>query len=392
MRTEIKVAIVVGLLVIVGAIIWTVSDASREKQISELPASLVSSGGKAAEPARTGGAAARPDPFARPAPASDAGRPTAGATPPDARAAQAPRTESGSRPVTVHPPPPREPVSAAPSTLPPATAADAKNGTPPSGGPLPPLAPPIAAEREASRPGELPRPPSADAKPAGAVEPPVVTPPTLEKPASGKEPGESRGSAAPPAGPGARPVPAQSDTAARPAQAQPAAGATGETIYTVQEADTLSAIAREVYGDDRLWTRIRDANPGIDPDRLLVGQKLRIPSKEAVRAGKPAAPAADASKAGNGAKPPEAGKPAEGKPPREAPGAATKSAAQDAGTYVVESGDTLIRIARKLFNDPNRWREIYDLNRDKLRSPDEVPVGVTLKVPPARKERGRERG
>jgi nucleoid-associated protein YgaU len=160
----------------------------------------------------------------------------------------------------------------------------------------------------------------------------------------------------------------------------------------VQEADTLSAIAREVYGDDRLWTKIRDANPGIDPDRLLVGQKLRLPPKEAVRAGRSAAPAVEAGRAADAGKRAEPGRPSAGREPGEAAGAAPKAGAQEAGTYVVESGDTLIRIARKVFNDPGRWREIYELNRDRLRSPDEVPVGMTLKLPQPRRDRPRERG
>ncbi len=396
MRTEIKIAIAVGLLVILGAIVWTVRDAAREKQITELPSSLVSGGGKAAEPARSTSPGARPEPAARVAPVADAAKPSAGsATPAEARAPQPPREQSGSRPLTVQPPPARESTPTPPAVMPPAQAAEARDGAPASVLPLPPLAPPVTVERKDEGSSVPPRSPTADGKPAGSVEPPVVsTPPPTGRPGARGDSGEAPGNATPPPGPGNRsPGTALSEAGIRPAQSPPAAGGGGETIYTVQEADTLSAIAREVYGDDRLWTKIRDANPGIDPDRLLVGQRLRLPPKEAVRAGRSNAPAADAGRAADARRRAEPGKPPAGREPGEAAGAAPRAGAQEAGgTYVVESGDTLIRIAKKVFNDPGRWREIYELNRDRLRSPDEVPVGMTLKLPQPGRERPRERG
>lgn len=49
---------------------------------------------------------------------------------------------------------------------------------------------------------------------------------------------------------------------------------------TVQSGDTLSSIARQVYGQARLWPIIFDANRDIldDPGRIKPGQVLRIPS------------------------------------------------------------------------------------------------------------------
>jgi nucleoid-associated protein YgaU len=51
--------------------------------------------------------------------------------------------------------------------------------------------------------------------------------------------------------------------------------------YEVQEGDTLSRIAQEVYGESRLWTLIRDANRDrlASETSLQIGQKLRIPPK-----------------------------------------------------------------------------------------------------------------
>ncbi|HYE61547.1 MAG TPA: LysM peptidoglycan-binding domain-containing protein [Phycisphaerales bacterium] len=54
-----------------------------------------------------------------------------------------------------------------------------------------------------------------------------------------------------------------------------------EEEYIVQEGDTLTRIAQEVYGESRLWTLIRDANRDRLPDEasLKIGQKLRIPAR-----------------------------------------------------------------------------------------------------------------
>ena len=49
--------------------------------------------------------------------------------------------------------------------------------------------------------------------------------------------------------------------------------------YEVQEGDRLSKIAKLVYGDAALYPRIFAANRDVlkDPNRIEVGQKLRIP-------------------------------------------------------------------------------------------------------------------
>lgn len=52
-----------------------------------------------------------------------------------------------------------------------------------------------------------------------------------------------------------------------------------------------------------------------------------------------------------------------------------------ADTYVVQPGDTLSRIARRVYNDSGRWKEIYDFNRGALSSPQSLRVGQTLMIP-----------
>jgi hypothetical protein len=50
-------------------------------------------------------------------------------------------------------------------------------------------------------------------------------------------------------------------------------------------------------------------------------------------------------------------------------------------THIVIDGDSLERLASRYLSDPQRGREIYELNRDKLSSPDLLPIGVELKIP-----------
>lgn len=50
-------------------------------------------------------------------------------------------------------------------------------------------------------------------------------------------------------------------------------------------------------------------------------------------------------------------------------------------TYVVQSGDTLSSISRKFYGTPNKWREIFAANRNRLATAGSVKPGQTLKLP-----------
>jgi hypothetical protein len=55
--------------------------------------------------------------------------------------------------------------------------------------------------------------------------------------------------------------------------------------------------------------------------------------------------------------------------------------AAESRTHVVVDGDSLERIASRYLSDPQRSREIFELNRSVLSSPDLLPIGAELKIP-----------
>ena len=60
----------------------------------------------------------------------------------------------------------------------------------------------------------------------------------------------------------------------------PAGEAAEETeFYVIQAGDTLGKIAKRVYGDAMQYPKIFEANREVidDPDKIFVGQKIRIP-------------------------------------------------------------------------------------------------------------------
>ena len=57
-------------------------------------------------------------------------------------------------------------------------------------------------------------------------------------------------------------------------------------------------------------------------------------------------------------------------------------AAQElSGTYVVQRGDSLSKIAKRELGDEAAWRELYHLNRSRIKDPDRIPTGLQLTLP-----------
>jgi nucleoid-associated protein YgaU len=50
-------------------------------------------------------------------------------------------------------------------------------------------------------------------------------------------------------------------------------------------------------------------------------------------------------------------------------------------THVVQSGDTLSKIAQKYYGDPALYDKIFQANRDLLKDPNKIFPGQKLKIP-----------
>lgn len=68
---------------------------------------------------------------------------------------------------------------------------------------------------------------------------------------------------------------AKADMPTPPKAAPPAAGG---REYVVEKGDMLSVIAQQELGSAKRWKEIAALNPKVDPDRLLVGTRLRLPA------------------------------------------------------------------------------------------------------------------
>ena len=58
-----------------------------------------------------------------------------------------------------------------------------------------------------------------------------------------------------------------------------------------------------------------------------------------------------------------------------------KTAESGQQTYVVKAGDSLSKIAQEIYGDLNRWREIYEANKNKIPNPNVIEVGQELIIP-----------
>lgn len=165
---------------------------------------------------------------------------------------------------------------------------------------------------------------------------PVFNEPTNPPPAA-----ESNAPTAPVPGPAVLPPVAPPVVPSNP----PPTEVTGETRqHVVEHGDSFYSLSKK-YGVS--MKAIGAANPGVDPKKLKIGQKLNIPAGGAAAAS-----------------------------PAAATGAPTAAASETGETvYVVKSGDNLARIARRHGTTVNAIKAANNLTSDRIR------VGQKLKVP-----------
>lgn len=98
-----------------------------------------------------------------------------------------------------------------------------------------------------------------------------AVPPSLSVALAGQEPVIDESPArAPTADPGGPPA----ATGAGATAADPG----GSRTHVVKAGETLGTISSKEYGTSKHWKRILDANPGLDPARLRLGQRLILPA------------------------------------------------------------------------------------------------------------------
>lgn len=126
----------------------------------------------------------------------------------------------------------------------------------------------------------------------------------------------------------------------------------------VEPGDTLSELAAEHLGSATRWRELLEANSDrLDSAQALrSGMKLRLPTPTNIMERAPETATASSRTPDTGPRPP-------------------------ANTYTVQAGDNLTRIARELLGDGERWDDLMAANADQLDRPENLRVGMVLKLP-----------
>jgi nucleoid-associated protein YgaU len=168
------------------------------------------------------------------------------------------------------------------------------------------------------------------------------------------------------------------------------------SIYLALDGDSYESIAQTMYKSPGLGESLArfNGNRSSATTTVPVGSRVRIPPVEVL--------GGSGKKAGSGSNVAaddisrEAFKRVEGgtnaRPAPMAPGSARSAfdnvvmeaapgATTAPGTYRAERTETLWAVSAKTLGDGRRWREIYDLNKDRLPIENQVAAGTLLRLP-----------
>ncbi len=137
-------------------------------------------------------------------------------------------------------------------------------------------------------------------------------------------------------------------------------------LYTVKRGDTLSKIAQQKLGDSSLGNALYDLNKDdlMNPNNLVIGMQLKIPSANAAPSEAVTNPITNLWPTGKTSAP-----------------SGEQSGEQPFTEYTVKKGESLSIVALRTLDDSERYMEIFEANRDQLRSPNALQPGMTLKIP-----------
>lgn len=115
-------------------------------------------------------------------------------------------------------------------------------------------------------------------------------------------------------------------------------------IYSVLPGDNLWKIAVKFYGSGNYWMKIYNDNRAMikNPGRIYTGQQLLIHLMEEKE---------------------------------------TETEEIEGEVYIIRSGDSLWKVAQRIYGDGKLWRKIYQANRDTVLNPGRLRAGQKLLIP-----------
>ncbi len=127
--------------------------------------------------------------------------------------------------------------------------------------------------------------------------------------------------------------------------------------YVIKQGDTLRKIAQEQLGGSYRWQYLYEFNKKDikDPNALEAGTTIIIPVEQEGQ-GKVTA------------------EPVKAAPAKSQTAAVTR-------TYTIQKNDSLWKIAKQQLGNGNRWKEIHELNKAKIKNPDKLIPGTKIELP-----------
>ncbi len=132
-------------------------------------------------------------------------------------------------------------------------------------------------------------------------------------------------------------------------------------IHYVGEGESLWQIAQRYYGNGDYWQTIAQANPkAVMPDgNVRLGVRLVIPNQAGLANTTPT------------------------RNPSPPPAASGRRGLPTPDRIEVKPGDSLSALAARHLGSSDQWRQLYEANRDQLKQPDQIRVGMKLRLPKA---------
>jgi nucleoid-associated protein YgaU len=165
-----------------------------------------------------------------------------------------------------------------------------------------------------------------------------------------------------------------------PTLVQEVAAAPKRQMHVVKSGEILPFIAKHYYGPEEgnrriVIQKLYEVNSSIlkSPDHICVGQKLTIPTEEEMD--QLVNPSSEVVKA------PSASEILR-KKASDILDWADKKDIRSISEYTVRKGDNLWSIAEQNLGDGNRYKEIAQLNKGRIRNANDVAVGTRLVIPP----------